>query len=127
MNFVVAMLLKIVDNEEHLAFMLSVHFLGDRNLKMESLYVSGIPEMAVMNYTFEKCIAKNCQRLYNHLCDLEMKTEYFTFKWNMTLFACFLPNELLLPIFDLFVLEGWQSIYRIGISLLNNFLSEPVL
>ena len=45
----------------------------------------------------------------------------------MTLFACFLPIALLVHIFDLFVLEGWPAIYKVGVSLLNNFLSEKLL
>jgi hypothetical protein len=56
-----------------------------------------------------------------------MKTEYFTFKWSMTLFSCALPCEILLNIFDLFVLDGWPSIYKVGISLLNNFIQPKIL
>ena len=107
--------------------MIFTFFLGDKNLKMESLFVQGLPELAVMNYTFEKCISRNCVKLYAHLRSVDMKTEYFTFKWNMTLFACFLPKEILLHIFDLFVVEGWPAVYRVGVSLLTNFLQEPVL
>lgn len=55
-----------------------------------------------------------------------MKTEYFTFKWSMTLFSCALPAQLLLHIFDLFVLDGWPAIYKVGISLLNNFIANIV-
>lgn len=56
-----------------------------------------------------------------------MKTEYFTFKWSMTLFSCFLPKDVLVPIFDLFLINGWPYIYRIGVSLLNNFLQTRIL
>jgi hypothetical protein len=56
-----------------------------------------------------------------------MKTEYFTFKWIMTLYSCFLPQELCIHIFNLFILDGWPAIYRVGISLLNNFMSENLL
>ena len=56
-----------------------------------------------------------------------MKTEYFTFKWNMTLFSCFLPHEIVVHIFPLFVQEGWPAIYKVGISLIRNFLASRVL
>ena len=75
-----------------------------------------------MNFIFEKAIARNCVKLFAHFRNVEMKTEYFTFKWSMTLYSCFLPMEVLIPIFDLFLLNGWPYIYRIGVSLLNNFL-----
>ena len=65
--------------------------------------------------------------LFGFLRSVDMKTEYFTFKWNMTLFSCFLPVDLLVHIFDLFALEGWPAIYKIGISLLNNFLGEKLM
>jgi len=94
---------------------------------MESLFVDGLPELAVMNFAFEKSIKKFCPKLFGFLRSVDMKTEYFTFKWNMTLFSCFLPVELLVHIFDLFALEGWPAIYKIGISLLNNFLGEKLM
>jgi len=48
-----------------------------------------------------------------------MTCDYFTSKWFMTIFSCFLPYELLPPIFDMFITEGWKSIFRIGVSLLK--------
>ena len=93
---------------------------------MESLFVNGLPELAVMNFAFEKSIKKFCPKLFSFLRSIDMKTEYFTFKWNMTLFACFLPVEILVHIFDLFILEGWPAIYKVGISLLNNYLGDKI-
>jgi hypothetical protein len=54
-----------------------------------------------------------------------MTTDYFTSKWIMTLFACFLPYEVLSPIYDMFMMDGWKAIFRIGISLLKEM--EPIL
>ena len=51
-----------------------------------------------------------------------MRTEYFTFKWCMTLYSCALPLEVLIHIFDQFIIGGWPAIYKIGISLLNNYM-----
>ena len=68
-----------------------VHFLADKNLQLEVLYAQNLPELAVMNYTFEKIIQKECTEIFAHLKVVDMKTEYFTFKWSMTLFSCFLP------------------------------------
>ena len=48
-----------------------------------------------------------------------MTTDYFTSKWIMTLFACFLPYEVLPPIFDMFLMDGWRAVFRIGIALLR--------
>jgi len=48
-----------------------------------------------------------------------MTTDYFTSKWIMTLFACFLPYEVLPPIFDMFLMDGWRAVFRVGIALLK--------
>ena len=52
-----------------------------------------------------------------------MGTEYFTSKWIMTLFASFLPPDIMPQILDNFFLDGWASIYRIAIAVLK--LIEP--
>ena len=54
-----------------------------------------------------------------------MTPDYFTSKWIMTIFACFLPFEVLPPIFDMFLLDGWRAVFRIGIALLKEM--EPLL
>lgn len=53
-----------------------------------------------------------------------MTTDYFTSKWIMTVFACFLPYEQLPAIFDMFLMDGWRAIFRIGIALLREMESN---
>ena len=53
-----------------------------------------------------------------------MTTDYFTSKWIMTLFACFLPYEVLPPIFDMFLMDGWRAVFRVGIALLRDMESN---
>lgn len=43
----------------------------------------------------------------------------------MTVFSCFLPYEQLPPIFDIFLMDGWRGIFRIGIALLREM--EPAM
>lgn len=43
----------------------------------------------------------------------------------MTLFACFLPYDVLPPIFDMFLMDGWKAVFKIGIALLRDM--EPLL
>ena len=52
-----------------------------------------------------------------------MTPDYFTSKWFMTIFACFLPYSLIAPIFDMFLLEGWRAVFRTGVALLR--ILEP--
>ena len=48
-----------------------------------------------------------------------MTTDYFTSKWFMTIFSCFLPYSIISPIFDMFLMEGWRAVFRIGVALLR--------
>ena len=53
MNFICSIILQIVENREYLAFYIFCHFLHDSELKMEELFYSGLPELHVMNFSFE--------------------------------------------------------------------------
>ena len=53
-----------------------------------------------------------------------MTTDYFTSKWIMTVFACFLPYDQLPAIFDMFLMDGWRAVFRIGIALLREMESS---
>ena len=64
-------------------------------------------------------------RLFSHLRTISMTTDYFTSKWIMTIFSCFLPFDVLPPIYDMFIMDGWRAVFRIGISLLREM--EPLL
>jgi hypothetical protein len=57
-------------------------------------------------------------KFFQHLRKVQMTTDFFTNKWFMTLFACFLPFALTQPIFDMFLMEGWRSIFRVGLAML---------
>ena len=64
-------------------------------------------------------------KLFNHFRKITMTTDYFSSKWFMTIFSCSLPYELMPVIFDMFISEGWKSVFRIGIALLKQL--EPAL
>jgi hypothetical protein len=49
-----------------------------------------------------------------------MTTDFFTSKWIMTIFSCFLPFDVLAPIYDMFIIDGWKAVFRIGIALLKD-------
>jgi hypothetical protein len=127
MNFIASVVLEICGHQEWLAMYILISFLQDKHLRMEALFLQGLPELHVMNYTFEKCIQKHSPRLFAHFKQVDMKPEYFTFKWSMTLFCCFLPVSILPQILTQFVFSKWPSIYQIGVTLLNSFMASRIL
>jgi len=63
---------------------------------------------------------------FQHLRRIQMTPDYFTSKWFMTIFACFLPYNLIVPIFDMFLMEGWRAVFRTGVALLRVLESELI-
>ena len=56
MNFVGSVILHICNYDKRVATLIFVHLMIDKSLRMESLFLHGLPELHVMNYTFDKCI-----------------------------------------------------------------------
>jgi len=127
MNFMVSIILEITSNNEHYSFLIFQYFLMAKRLNIESVFMQGLPELSLMNYTFERLIQYFSPDVFDHLDEIDMRTEYFTFKWCLTLYSCFLPAEVTIPVFDLFILEGWPTIYEVGISIIKNFLGPKLI
>lgn len=83
----------------------------------------GVPELHLKNFQIAQLIKFHMPGFFAYLRRIQMTPDFFTSKWFMTLFACFLPFALLTPIFDMFLLEGWRAVFRIGIALLR--ILEP--
>lgn len=78
-----------------------------------------MPELHLKNFQMAQLIKFHMPKLFSHLRQCQMTTDYFTSKWIMTVFACFLPFEQLPPIFDTFLMDGWRAVFRVGIALLR--------
>lgn len=116
MNFIGATLLLILKDEE-LAFW--IFYAMMKRLDMEPMYLPGVPELHIKNYEMSHLIRAKVPKLFNHLKHIQMTTDYFTSKWIMTVFANSMPFHTIPYIFDNLLLDGWSSIYRIGIAILR--------
>jgi len=43
---------------------------------------------------------------------------FYAVNWYMTLLAAYLPFNLYSRVIDIFLVEGWKSIYRAGLAIL---------
>lgn len=120
MNFIGATLLFVLEDEE-LAFWIFYAMMND--LDMKHMYLPGVPELHMKNYQMSHLIRQKLPKLFNHLKKIQMTTDYFTSKWIMTVFANSLPFDAIPTIFDNLLLDGWSSVYRIGIALLGQIQS----
>ena len=61
-----------------------------------------MPGLHLRNFQIGQLIQRRLPKLFNHLKKINMSTDYFTSKWIMTIFSCYLPFELITPVFDNF-------------------------
>jgi len=123
MNFIAGLLIDSLEGNEDHAFLVFMFLIIERDMK--PLFLPGVPELHLKNYQMAQLIKFHMYKFFSHLRSLQMTTDIFTNKWFMTLFACFLPFHLVQPIFDMFLLEGWVAIFKVGLALLQEL--EPRL
>ena len=81
-----------------------------------------------MHYiTLKKSLCSVCDilpKIYNKLLKEEAYPTMYASQWFFTLYTNCLPFELLVRIFDCYLLEGEKIIYRIGLAILKSNETE---
>ena len=79
-------------------------------------------------YVFERLIFIYLPEISLHLKNKDLSVKYFISPWFITLFTNALKNikdqnnpKILKWIFDLFIINGWKSILKIGLCLIKHF------
>eukprot|EP00854_Cymbomonas_tetramitiformis_P001490 gene1490-2117_t len=113
MGFVAGLLLLYMGEED--AFWLLVALLkGAVHTPMEGLYRPGLP--LVRQYLFQ------FERLLQEMIDSSM----YASQWFITVYSYSLQFDLVVRIWDIFMLEGMKVVFRVGISLMK-YAEEELL
>ena len=125
MNYIVAFLLSITENEED-TFYLFLSLLI--NTDYGSLFSDDLEKLKKFFYVFERLINIFLPELYSYFLDNNINVSYFISPWFITLFTDVYPHvsnltepKIILRIWDLFLFNGWNSIIKIGISIIKHF------
>ena len=97
MNFVVGIVLNVYKDEEKALWACLALF---KKCKLYNLYRAGLPSLHIMNYQLQRLLESALPKLYKHFRTIGMAIDYFTSKWIMTLFGCFLSFDMLLTAID---------------------------
>ena len=125
MNFICQFLLETTNDEEKTFDIFSAIL---SKTKYGNLIVDEFSLMKKYFYVFERLIILYLPELATLLKQNNVLPSYYISPWFITLFThSFIENQtkLLLRIFDLFILDGWISIIKIGLMLLKHY--EKVL
>ena len=121
MNFICQFLLDVTKNEE-ISFDIFSAILG--KTKYGNLIIDEFSLMKKYFYVFERLINLYLPELSILLKQNNVSPSYYISPWFITLFThSFVENQIkvILRIFDLFILDGWITIIKIGLMLLKHY------
>eukprot|EP00941_MAST-03F_sp_MAST-3F-sp1_P001515 g1515.t1 len=117
MNFVVAMFLAYMDEEE--AFWLLVAVMRGRKYCLSALFdlKNGTSEKVMLR--IEELLAKKDKKLFAHLKKHNMATQMYALEWVLTIFTRSFPFSMVVQVWDQFFLLGWDAVLRTSLALLK--------
>ena len=113
MGFLAALLLSYMD-EENAFWMLNFIF---KKYGLEEVYMKDFPGLRKRFYIFLKLLQKFFPKIHNKLIELNIFPTMYASQWFFTCFANCLPFNIVVRIFDCYLLEGEKIIYRIALAL----------
>ena len=125
MNYIAAFLLTLVGNEEE-SFFIYLSLL--MSTEYGTIFPKDLERLKKMFYVFDRLLNILMPELYFYLKSNNVTVSYFVSPWFITMFTNAYQYihekeapKVLLRIWDLFMLDGWKSILKIGISLVKHF------
>ncbi|XP_061489662.1 ecotropic viral integration site 5 protein homolog isoform X4 [Rhineura floridana] len=113
--FIVGLLLMQMPEEE--AFCVFVKLMQDYRLR--ELFKPSMAELGLCMYQFESMIQEQLPELYMHFQAQSFHTSMYASSWFLTIFLTTFPLPIATRIFDIFMSEGLEIVFRVGLALLQ--------
>lgn len=123
MGFVAAVLLMYMSEEEAF-WTLAALVKGAAHAPLEGLYTPGMPLLQLCLAQFTALLRQELPRLGAHMAAEGVEPSMYCTHWFNTVFAYSLPFEHLLRVWDVFLLEGMKTVFRVGLALLASAQDE---
>ncbi|XP_020274885.1 EVI5-like protein [Asparagus officinalis] len=118
MGFLAGLLLLYMSEED--AFWLLVALLkGAVHAPMEGLYLVGLPLVQQYLFQFEQLVKEHLPKLGQHFSQEMINPSMYASQWFITIFSYSFPFPLALRIWDVFLYEGFQIVFQVGLALLK--------
>ncbi|KAK3087065.1 hypothetical protein FSP39_001168 [Pinctada imbricata] len=121
-GFIVGLLLMQMPEEE--AFAVLVRLMQDYRLR--ELFKPSMAELGLCMYKLEAMIQELLPDLYLHFQSQGFHTSMYASSWFLTLFATSFSLSLACRVMDLFISEGMDVIFRIGLAVLQTSQDELI-
>ncbi|XP_022408985.1 ecotropic viral integration site 5 protein homolog isoform X3 [Monodon monoceros] len=113
--FIVGLLLMQMPEEE--AFCVFVKLMQDYRLR--ELFKPSMAELGLCMYQFECMIQEHLPELFVHFQSQSFHTSMYASSWFLTIFLTTFPLPIATRIFDIFMSEGLEIVFRAGLALLQ--------
>ncbi|XP_052055092.1 ecotropic viral integration site 5 protein homolog isoform X5 [Apodemus sylvaticus] len=113
--FIVGLLLMQMPEEE--AFCVFVKLMQDYRLR--ELFKPSMAELGLCMYQFECMIQECLPELFVHFQSQSFHTSMYASSWFLTIFLTTFPLPVATRIFDIFMSEGLEIVFRVGLALLQ--------
>ena len=94
------------------------------NFDMKELWRPCVPQLKLRIYQFGRLLHRKLPDLEAHFSNIGVTPDFFASQWFLTLMSYNLPLDLIVRVWDVLMVDGWKTIFRVGISLLNTFKEE---
>uniref|UniRef100_A0A1X7VAF8 Rab-GAP TBC domain-containing protein n=1 Tax=Amphimedon queenslandica TaxID=400682 RepID=A0A1X7VAF8_AMPQE len=118
--FIAGILLMNMPEEE--AFCVFTHMMSHH--KLRELYKPTMADLSVRFYQLENLVEELFPRLDIHFRALGFHTSMYSSSWFLTLFASTLPLCAAFRVLDIFLIDGIEIIFRVGLALLERSQNE---
>uniref|UniRef100_A0A8C4T9X1 Ecotropic viral integration site 5 like n=1 Tax=Erpetoichthys calabaricus TaxID=27687 RepID=A0A8C4T9X1_ERPCA len=120
--FIVGLLLMQMPEEE--AFCVFVRLMQEYRLR--ELFKPSMAELGLCIYQFEYMLQEQLPELNVHFRSQSFHTSMYASSWFLTLYLTFFPLPVATRIFDIFMYEGLEIIFRVGIAILQYNQAELI-
>lgn len=108
------------NNEAHLPVGALLNTLiASPRFRMRGLWRKGVPELRMRIWQFDCLLRQRLPVLKGHFQYHNVSTDFFAAQWFITLFSYSLPLSILRRIWDIFFIDGWTALFRVGLSILQ--------
>ncbi|XP_070602663.1 ecotropic viral integration site 5 protein homolog isoform X2 [Erythrolamprus reginae] len=90
-----------------------------QDYRLRELFKPSMAELGLCMYQFESMIQEQLPELFMHFQAQSFHTSMYASSWFLTIFLTSFPLPIATRIFDIFMSEGLEIVFRVGVALLQ--------
>lgn len=115
MGFLCATLMTYTSPEDSFCIMVSLF----NSYDLRSQFLPKMPGVERNFYIFLSLQKKYLPKVFCHLMKEEFVPQMYATQWFLTLFAVYFPIEVVVRIWDIYLVEGRKTIFRVALAILK--------